>query len=116
VTPTAEPCVGDCNGNAEVTVNELIVGVNIALETLPVEECAALDVNDDGAVTVNELVQGVNNALQDCGGGAADAPNARRAIGQPGVASAARAHRHRTTPSSQARAGRGGSRIAVRGV
>ncbi len=62
------PCVGDCNGNSEVTVNELIVGVNIALETQTVDKCPALDVNDDGAVTVNELVQGVNNALEGCGG------------------------------------------------
>ena len=60
-----------------MTVNELIVGVNIALETLPVDECTALDVNDDGAVTVNELVQGVNNALEDCGGSAADSTHAR---------------------------------------
>ena len=51
-----------------MTVNELIVGVNIALETLPVDECTALDVNADGAVTVNELVQGVTNALEGCQG------------------------------------------------
>jgi hypothetical protein len=84
-----------------VTVNELIVGVNIALETLPVDECAALDVNGDGAVTVNELVQGVNNALQDCGGGTADSTRAQRADGQRRVAAAGRVRHQRATHPSR---------------
>jgi hypothetical protein len=52
-----------------VTVNELIIGVNIALDILPVSACRAMDVNGDGAVAVNELIQGVSNALEGCGGG-----------------------------------------------
>jgi hypothetical protein len=61
-------CVGDCNENDVVTVNELIVGVTITLETKPLDACLPFDANDDGLVTVNELVQGVNNALEGCQG------------------------------------------------
>ena len=52
-TPTATPppaCVGDCNGNGTVTVNELIVGVNIALGNQPASTCPAFDVNGSGTV------------------------------------------------------------------
>jgi len=37
--PAAAACVGDCSGNGEVTVNELVTMVNIALETAPVSQC-----------------------------------------------------------------------------
>ena len=56
-------CSGDCNGDGQVTVNELIQMVNIALDTLAVSVCTAGDTNGDGEVTVNEIVAGVNVAL-----------------------------------------------------
>src|SRR5262249_18638339 len=59
-------CTGDCNGDGEVTVNELITMVNIALGTAQVSACTAGDVNGDGEITVNEIVAGVNNALNGC--------------------------------------------------
>ena len=61
-------CVGDCNGDGTVTVDELLAAVNIALGTSPVEQCVAFDANGDGAVTVNEILAGVNNALNGCPG------------------------------------------------
>jgi hypothetical protein len=67
-TPMPSACVGDCNGNRAVTINEMITGVNIALEILPVESCPAFDANGDRQVTVDELLQAVNNALLDCAG------------------------------------------------
>jgi len=67
-TPTLAVCVGDCNDNSIVAVNEIILGVNIVLGTAPLEDCPAFDANGDGALTVNELVQGVNNSLEDCPG------------------------------------------------
>ena len=66
VTPSPPPCVGDCNDDHEVTVDELIKGVDIALGTLPLGDCPSFDTNGDGEVTVNELIQGVNNALNGC--------------------------------------------------
>jgi hypothetical protein len=69
-TPTATPtpggCVGDCDGNGEVSISDLIVGVNIALGNQPVSNCPAFDPDGTGMVTINELIQGVNNALNGC--------------------------------------------------
>lgn len=63
-TPQATPCDGDCNGDGSVTVNELIVCVNMALGTS--DACHACDANGDGAVTINEIIAAVNNALNGC--------------------------------------------------
>ena len=62
----ASTCPGDCNGNGAVTINELIVGVDIALETEAIATCPAFDVSGDGVVTVNEIILGVNASLNDC--------------------------------------------------
>ena len=64
--PAQAQCVGDCNGDGSVTINELIIGVNIALGSASIEECESYDVNGDGEVTVNELITAVNNALTGC--------------------------------------------------
>ena len=61
-------CAGDCDGNDEVAVNELIKAVNIALGNDPVSECPAVDTVADGEVAVNELIQAVNSALNTCAG------------------------------------------------
>ena len=66
VTPTAAPCVGDCNGNGTVTVDEILTMVNIALGNARVDDCLAGDVNDDGQITVDEILTAVNNALNGC--------------------------------------------------
>ncbi len=68
VTLTPSVCIGDCNADGTVTVDELIKGVNIALGTLPPSDCVALDANGDGAVTVDELVKAVSAALNGCDG------------------------------------------------
>ena len=60
---TAAQCIGDCNGDGQVTVNELIQMVNVALGTLAVSVCTAGDPNGDGQISVNEIVAGVNVAL-----------------------------------------------------
>jgi len=56
-------CVGDCDGDGEVTVNELISMVNIALGTAAPSTCANGDQDGSGEITVNEIISGVNNAL-----------------------------------------------------
>jgi photosystem II stability/assembly factor-like uncharacterized protein len=63
---TAQDCVGDCNGDGEVTVDEIITGVGIALGDLPVENCTVFDGNGDGSVTVDEILVAVANALDGC--------------------------------------------------
>lgn len=59
--------MGDCDGDKQVTIDELLRGVNIALGNVPVDQCRALDANRDEQVTVEELVSGVNKALNGCG-------------------------------------------------
>ncbi len=67
-TPTPVPiaCVGDCGNDGEVTVDELIRGVNIALGSLALDQCPNFDSSGDGEVTVDEIVQAVNAALAGC--------------------------------------------------
>lgn len=64
--PGAATCIGDCNVDGEVTVDEIITGVNIALGTASIASCLAFDSNADGQVTVDEIVNGVTNALTGC--------------------------------------------------
>jgi hypothetical protein len=49
-----------------VTVDEILTGVNIALGTVPLDQCPPLDGNNDGKVTVDEILAAVNNALSGC--------------------------------------------------
>lgn len=64
--PTPGACVGDCNGNNVVAVNELIIGVNIVLGSAQLSQCAEFDTNGNGAVAINELIGGVNSLLNGC--------------------------------------------------
>ena len=69
-TPTATPivCVGDCDGGGDVTISDLVRGVNIALGSLPIAACPAFDPSGSGGVEINELITAVNNALNGCPG------------------------------------------------
>jgi hypothetical protein len=62
------PCVGDCDGSGEVTINELITMVNIALGNFPVSACLAGDPSQSGTIEINELVTAVGNAINGCPG------------------------------------------------
>ena len=59
-------CVGDCNNDGLITVDEVLQGVNIALGTLSLGQCPLLDMNGDGAVTIDEILVAVSNALDGC--------------------------------------------------
>ncbi len=70
-TPSATPtplsrCAADCDRNGEVTVDELITAVNIALGSSTASACPNADGNADGTVTVDEIIRGVNAALGGC--------------------------------------------------
>ena len=66
VATSAPVCVGDCRHDGAVTIDEIITGVNIALENTTVAACPAFDANRDNTVTIDELIAGVNNALSGC--------------------------------------------------
>jgi hypothetical protein len=78
-SPTATPpsCVGDCNGDGAVAVNELVMGVGIELGSVSVEACVAYaqacGPADDPSfclavqpLTVDRLVRAVDNAIGGC--------------------------------------------------
>jgi len=67
-TFAAAPCAGDCDASGQVTVDEILTGVNIALGETEVTACANLDVDADAAVTVDELIQAIDRALTGCSG------------------------------------------------
>jgi hypothetical protein len=61
----AAQCGGDCDGTGTVTINELIIGVNIVLGTAPDSQCPNLGCTS-GMVCINLLVRAVTNALEGC--------------------------------------------------
>ncbi len=71
-TPVLDQCVGDCSGDGEVTVDDLVRIVNIALELAPLcpneatGGCLAGDANCDCQITVDEIIRAVQNLLQGC--------------------------------------------------
>jgi hypothetical protein len=61
-------CTGDCDGDGMVAINELILGVNIALGAQPVGACPVF-ANSQEMVDIAQLIKGVGNALSGCGVG-----------------------------------------------
>lgn len=59
-------CVGDCDQNQSVTVDELLAMVNVALDADPVARCPQGDANQDGRITIDEILKAVNAALIGC--------------------------------------------------
>jgi subtilisin-like proprotein convertase family protein len=72
-TPTSSPttpptsfCTGDCNRDDEVTVDELVIAVEITLSRLGLDACPALDANQNAEVTVDEPVAAIAHAIGGC--------------------------------------------------
>jgi hypothetical protein len=65
--PVAIPCVGDCNENGQVTVDELITLVNVALGDAEPSACPH-GVPSGTEVDIALLLRAVNNALGRCSG------------------------------------------------
>lgn len=64
--PYSDCAAGDCNQSNDVTVNELVFGVNIALGRAALSGCPFFDTNESMTVTVDELVLAVRAALEGC--------------------------------------------------
>jgi len=66
-TPTRTPaCLGDCNGDGQVTVDEILMMVNIALGNSSVLDCVPGDQSGNGTITVDEILLAVNKAMSGC--------------------------------------------------
>jgi hypothetical protein len=59
-------CVGDCNENSVVTVEEILTMANIALGAAPIAACQAGDADHNDQITVDEILTAVHNALTSC--------------------------------------------------
>lgn len=66
VSLIGRPCVGDCNHDGIVTIDELIAGVTVALGNQAPTDCPAMDANGDGTITIDEIIAAVGNALGAC--------------------------------------------------
>lgn len=63
---SAQPCIGDCDGGGAVTVDEVVVGVNIALGLRGLEVCRLFDRNASDAVEIDELITAADYAQRGC--------------------------------------------------
>ena len=59
-------CVGDCHNDDAVTIDELVMMVNVALDTMPMSMCGAGDADENGKITIDEIIMGVNHAMHGC--------------------------------------------------
>lgn len=59
-------CRGDCSTNGQVTVDEIVTLVGIALGSREGGACPEGDLNHDGAITVDEIVAALSDALFGC--------------------------------------------------
>lgn len=66
VASVPDLCDGDCSGDRQVSVDELILAVAIATGETGVDACDAGDANDDRRITVDEVVAAVGSALSGC--------------------------------------------------
>jgi len=62
----SNPCAGDCSLDGEVTVDDLLAMVNVALGTTGLGTCGAGDANRDGSIAVDDILTAVQHALNAC--------------------------------------------------
>ena len=65
--PSAAPaCDGDCDDDGQVRVEELILGVQIALGGTDLDRCAAADRDRNGVISIADLLAAVEVSLFGC--------------------------------------------------
>lgn len=64
-------CPGDCNGNLTVTIDEVLLGVNIVLGVITPQTCPGMDSGGNGSIEIDEILRAVNAALIGCAPAAA---------------------------------------------
>lgn len=63
---SARDCLGDCDGDGKVTVDEILAGVSVALGSAELGSCPAFDLDDDFRVQVDEIIGAMDYALRGC--------------------------------------------------
>lgn len=64
--PAQTACAGDCDNNRNVTIDEILRGINVSLGEASLGDCTAFDLNADHIVTVDELLASIRAALDGC--------------------------------------------------
>lgn len=59
-------CPGDCGGDGQVRVEDMVLGVRIALGEVGIDACPSFDTNHDGVVSIDELVRAAGALLNGC--------------------------------------------------
>lgn len=62
-TVTPSPLSGDCSSDGRVTIDEVLLAINVAFGKATLDECKAADRSQDGIVTIEEIVAAVNAVL-----------------------------------------------------
>lgn len=65
ITITA-PCAGDCDRDGQVTVDELVTAINIALGVSDLSACRTADTDSGEGISVAELVAAAGNSIHGC--------------------------------------------------
>jgi hypothetical protein len=65
-TRSSAQCVGDCDDDGTVAINELVTGVDITVGSGDLSACPPLDSDGDDMAAVNDLLVAVDNALSGC--------------------------------------------------
>lgn len=63
---TTLPCAGDCDGNGNVEIDDLLDAVKVGLGERGVDSCLGGDVDRDGHIRIDELLRAVGTALRGC--------------------------------------------------
>lgn len=66
LTPSPPRCVGDCNNDGVVTVDEILMLVDFALQEASPSDCPVSDEDGNQQITVAEILTAVHNALNGC--------------------------------------------------
>jgi hypothetical protein len=69
ITPPPPRCVGDCNNDGVVTVDEILMLVDFALQKASPSGCPVSNVDENQQITLDEILTAVYNALNGCPSG-----------------------------------------------
>lgn len=59
-------CIGDCDLDGVVSIDELVLGVSLSLDPAGLDSCRAIDGNGDQRIGVDEVLRAVRGALSGC--------------------------------------------------
>lgn len=59
-------CSGDCSGDGDVTIEDLVLAVDVATGHSAIDMCVAANLNGDAQVDVSELLTAIHTALVGC--------------------------------------------------